>query len=333
MRLEYSNTMLDLLSVGAIKLDIFVPVPKATIIGDPHGTEAKMAIDYGKKTPVRAPFVTQIAGSAPNVAVGLAKMRLKTGVVSIMGEGLIYREALDFLKQHRVDTRNVKKQPGTRSSSAVVLNYKGESTQLVDHAPQIYRLPSSARAKFLHISELGEGYEALFADAIKLAKRTKTKISFNPGSIQIEERKDIFFKLLKVTNVLFLNMAEAKKVLGSPKTQSLVDLMRDLKALGSTLVVVTDGKKGAYAFDGKRLVYVPMFPGPRVEATGAGDAFSIGFLGALLKGKSAGEGLRWGAVNSASVVGQIGPTAGLLSSVEIKSRLKARATYKVKIIN
>ncbi len=325
--------MLDLLSVGAIKLDIFVTVPKSTILGNPNGPDAKMTVDYGRKTPVKVPFLTQTAGTAPNVAVGLAKMKLKTGVSSVMGADLVHREAIEFLKQHKVDSRLVKALPGSRSSAAVVLNYKGESSQLVDHAPQIYRLAKTTRAKFVHIAELGEGYDALYSDAIKLAKAKRVRVSFNPGSIQLEERKDILFKLIKSTEVLFLNLNEARKVLGAPKTEAVSMIMKQLLKLGPKFVVVTDGKLGAYAHDGKKLVYVPMFPGKRIEATGAGDAFSTGFLGALLKGKNAGEGLRWGAVNSASVVGQIGPTAGLLSSVEIRHRLKQHPNFKVKVIN
>ena len=44
------------------------------------------------------------------------------------------------------------------------------------------------------------------------------------------------------------------------------------------------------------------------------------------------EGLRWGAVNSSSVVGFVGPTKGLLSATEIRKRLKAKPNFKVKTV-
>lgn len=320
--------MLDLLSVGAIKLDTFIVLPDASVMCELKSVECKLCIDYGKKIPVAA-FVTQIAGSAPNVAVGLAKMKLKTAIVSFMGDDPIYHQAIAFLAEQHVDARYVKKQKGFHSSAAVVLNYKGESTQLVDHVPHEYRLPPATPfTKFIHVSELGGGYEKLYKDAIALVNKRGVRLSFNPGSIQIQERKPIFFDLLAATEVLFLNMHEARKVVAADNGEEIRSIMLKLKALGPHYVVVTDGQNGAYAYDGQRLDHVPMYPGKRVEATGAGDAFAVGFLGALLKGKLHHEALRWAAVNATSVVGAVGPTAGLLTHTAIQHQLQTRKSFK-----
>ena len=278
--------MLDLLSVGAIKLDTFIVLPDASLACELKSAECKLCVEYGKKIPVQA-FVTQTAGSTPNVAVGLAKMGFKTGIVSYMGDDPVYHQAIAFLKQYKVSTERIKKLKGFHSSAAVVLNYKGESTQLVDHVPHEYRLPiNTPAAKFIHISELGGGYEKLYRDAITLAKKRGARVCFNPGSIQIRELKPVFFELLKVTEVLFLNMSEARLVARVENGEEIKTLILKLKALGPSYVVVTDGQNGAYAFNGERLDHVPMFPGKRVEATGAGDAFTSGFMGAMLKDKS-----------------------------------------------
>lgn len=322
------STMLDLLSIGAIKLDTFIVLPEASVMCELKAVECKLCIEYGKKIPVEA-FVTQIAGSAPNVAVGLAKMGLKTSIISFMGDDPVYHQAIAFLRQHKVAHNLVKKQKGFHSSAAVVLNYKGESTQLVDHVPHEYRLSSSTPvSKFIHISELGGGYEKLYRDAIELVKKRGVRLSFNPGSIQIKEQKKAFFDLVAVTEVLFVNMVEARRIVKAENGEEIRGIMLKLKALGPHYVVVTDGQNGAYAFDGEQLDHVPMFPGERVEATGAGDAFSTGFLGALLKGKNHAEALRWASVNAASAVGAVGPTKGLLSHTEIQKRLKARKSFK-----
>lgn len=322
--------MLDLLSIGAIKLDTFIVLPEASVMCELKSVECKLCIDYGKKIPVAA-FVTQIAGSAPNVAVGLAKLKLKTGVMSYMGDDPVYEQAVAFLKKAKVNSDFVKKQKGFRSSSAVVLNYKGESTQLVDHVPHEYRLTSATpAAKFIYISELGGGYEKLYKDALKLAKSRKVRLGFNPGSIQLREQKPIFFELINQVEVLFVNIFEARTIVKAENGEEIRGIMLKLKALGPHYIVVTDGQNGAYAFDGKLLVHVPMFPGPRVEATGAGDAFATGFLGALIKGKKHDEALRWASVNAASVVGTVGPTAGLLNAAEISARLAAKGSFKAK---
>jgi sugar/nucleoside kinase (ribokinase family) len=180
----------------------------------------------------------------------------------------------------------------------------------------------------MHICELGDGYEDLYTEAIAYGKKG-TRISVNPGSIQIKERKPELFDLLAVSEVLFVNLVEARLIAGKGD-DSIRGLMSSLKALGPKYVVITDGARGAYASDGKQLDVVPAFPATIMEATGAGDAFASGFLGALLNEETHREALRWGSVNSASVIEHVGPTKGLLSHTEILKRLKAHPSFQAK---
>jgi len=321
--------MLDLISVGDVKLDTFIVIHDASVKCELKMPDCKLCLNYGEKIPVDA-FVTQIAGSAPNVAIGLAKMGLSTSVMSHMGEDEVYNQALHFLSKNKVDSSQIKTKKGIRSSAAVVLNFKGESTQLVDFVPQEYHLPAKIPAtKFLHICELGDGYEHLYTDALLHAARG-TKISLNPGAIQIKENKHELKELIAVCEVLFVNMVEARQLLGREANDAVHGIMARLKAMGPKYVVVTDGPRGAYAYDGEQLDVVPAFPATMKEATGAGDAFAAGFLGALMKDKSHREALRWGSINSASVIEQVGPTKGLLSHTEINKALKAHPSYQTK---
>lgn len=323
--------MLDLLTVGDIKLDTFLLLPDASVMCGLRDSNCKLCVDYGKKIPVTT-MLSQIAGTAPNVAIGVAKFGRKTGVVSIMGDDDIHDHAKRFLKRHKVNTTHVSGKPGLHSSAATVVTYKGESTQFVDHVDVEYRLPDTVkRASWVHISELGEGYANLYRDAIAAKKHHGTKISFNPGTIQIQEAKSVFYDLLRSADVAFLNMNEARLVL-KIKGDDARGILAGLRAMGPNVVVVTDGIKGAYAFDGQTMTSAPMFPGKRVEATGAGDAFSSGFLGAMLCGLSHDEALKYASVNAASVVGAVGPTAGLLSLNEIHSTLKKHQNYQTKTL-
>lgn len=324
--------MLDLMTVGDIKLDTFILVPDASVMCALHMPDCKMCIAYGKKIPVTA-MTSQIAGSAPNVAVGVAKFQKKTGVVSIMGNDDVHIHAKAFLKRHKVSATHVVAKPGVRSSAATVLTYKGESTQFVDHVNVEYRLPDTTkRASWIHVSELGEGYEQLYADAIAMKKHHGTQISFNPGTVQIAEEKTALFNLLRATDILFVNMNEARSLLHIQNAESIHGIVSGLHHLGPITVVLTDGANGAYAFDGTTLVFAPIFPGDRIEATGAGDAFSSGFLGATLHKLPIDEALKFGSANAASVIAQVGPTAGLQTFADLKKALKAHPTYTTKTL-
>ncbi len=321
--------MLDLLTIGDIKLDTFIVIPDASVTCELKMPSCKLCIDYGKKN-IASDIDVQIAGSAPNVAVGIARMRKTTAVYSQMGKDLIHELAVDFLKKQKVGTSYIKTSKEADSGFAAVLNFKGESTQLVKQNDSEYRLPARMpKTSWIHLSEQGSKYKKLYKDIVALKKTRKDElhISFNPGVVQIKERAKEFFALVKVSDVLFVNRVEALQILDAKTDLEIHNVMAGLLALGPKYVVVTDGKAGAYAYDGVQLDFAPMFPGERVEATGAGDAFSTGFLGALMHGRTHREALMWGSVNAASVVGQIGPTKGLLSHAQIKTRLKERPTY------
>ena len=96
---------------------------------------------------------------------------------------------------------------------------------------------------------------------------------------------------------MFVNREEAAQLTGNG-TQDIRHLALAVWQLGAQLVVVTDGQNGAYAFDGKSLSFCPIFPSKRVEATGAGDAFSSGYLAARFYNHNISAALSWGIADS-----------------------------------
>jgi sugar/nucleoside kinase (ribokinase family) len=181
------------------------------------------------------------------------------------------------------------------------------------------------------MSEMGSGYEALYKQLISHIKKTGTKLGFNPGNKQIAERKQGLYDLIKHTEVLIVNVEEGQRI-ARTKTKDIKTLAKKLYKLGPKELIITDGRNGSYAFDGTRLYQSDIYPGPRVEATGAGDSFAAAYIGARMYGKSIEEGLRWGSVNSAEVVLHIGPTPGLLRKGQIEHRLRKVKNFKPKII-
>ena len=69
-------------------------------------------------------------------------------------------------------------------------------------------------------------------------------------------------------------------------------------------------------------------PAPPFERTGAGDAFSSTFTVALALGLKVEEALRWGPINSMSVVQKVGAREGLLRREQLEKFLQeAPADY------
>ena len=313
--------MLDMITIGDTKLDTFVLLNNASVQCELKMPECKLCLEYGAKIAVEVVH-SQVAGTAPNVATGLARMGRKTAVLSNMGNDATHATALETFRREGVSARLLRIVPKEASAYSVVLNFHGERTILTSHIKRAYRLPHGMpKTKWIYVSEMGPGYEMLYRSVAAFARADHTKIVLNPGSIQISERKSHLFDLLKVTDVLFVNLEEAQGITGE-STAEIHKLATDLWKLGAKHVVITDGKNGAYNFDGKTVLHMPVIPAHVVETTGAGDAFSTGYLSALMEGESLETALRWGAANSASVVGHVGPTKGLRTVAQITAHLR-----------
>ena len=313
--------MLDMITIGDTKLDTFVLLNDASLQCSVKMPECLLCLEYGAKIAVEVVH-SQIAGTAPNVATGLARMGQKTAVISNMGNDGTFAQALETFKREGVSSRLIHIVPKEPSAYSVVLNYHGDRTLLTSHIKRAYHFPKPLpKTKWMYVSEMGPGYETLYRSVTAYAKADHTKVVLNPGSIQIAEKKKHLFDLIKVTDILFANLEEAQAIAGDSTTE-VHKLAVDLWKLGAKHVVITDGKNGAYNFDGEQMTRMPIFPAHVVETTGAGDAFSTGYLGAIMAGENYDTALRWGAANSASVVQHVGPTKGLLNMTQIKSHLK-----------
>ena len=108
-------------------------------------------------------------------------------------------------------------------------------------------------------------------------------------------------------------------------------MFKKLKVRDYQIIVITDGGRGAYAYDGHKFYFCPVFEGPVVSTLGAGDAFASTFCAALDRNKlNIGKALMYASVNSAGVVSEFGATQGLLTFEQIEEKLKSKPDYKFK---
>lgn len=321
--------MFDLLTIGDTKLDVFLDLgldAKVACSKDTH--RCTMCLKYGEKIPVDSAHLLP-AGSALNVAVGVRRLGKKTSVLSVMGNDMVPVLTKSLLQQEHVDTTHLRIDKKTKSSVSAVLNFEGESTILTAHEPHAYSLPKILDAKWIFVGEMSEGYPSLYRQLLKQKQREGFKIALNPGAIQLEDLDASLYDLIKQTDLLVLNKTEAMR-LALCETEEMEQILRKLQSMGPRFVVVTDGKKGACTIENNIIWHTPAFPGDRLEATGAGDAFITGLLTATLYKKDLKTAFAWGAVNSASVIGFVGGVDGLLKKTDLEDRLRKTKTYQVK---
>lgn len=320
----------DVVTIGDVLKDIFVfpdpeemhrPITNRVLHEREHSRY--LLLGYGEKITI-SNIQHEIGGSACNVAAGIAKSGLKTAVFSAVGQDSEGEEIISRLKKQKVDTDLIEKDKSKKTSFSIIISFEGERSILVFHSfrPEEFELPSKIDSEWLYVGPMGENYKSLYNELTARAAQSNINIALNPGSQQIKDGVHAFGGLLRVAKILFLNKEEAQKLADIPGVATVKEIVRVLQKTGIETIVITDGKNGAYVATETEFFKVGIYPGERVEVTGAGDAFASGFLAAKIHGEKLFDCLRWGVVNSASIVGEIGAQKGLLSASTIKKRIK-----------
>ena len=193
-------------------------------------------------------------------------------------------------------------------------------------------MPSKLDTKWIYFSSMAQGTEKFHNQLSQFLKKNPSiKVSFNPGTFQMRMGTDKLREIYKHTEILFLNREEAALVT-KQKTRDVKKLTQGMHKLGAKIAVLTDGRAGAYVSDGKSIWFLDHFPGPKIEATGAGDAFGSGFTAACFYGKTVPEAMLWGTINGGNVVLYTGPHKGLQTKSQIESWIKKHPKFKAKLM-
>lgn len=320
------NDQFDLITIGDSTIDTFIKIHDATVECDINKRDCKLCVDYGSKIPVDS-IGHEVAGNAANVAVGGARIGLKTAIYTNVGDDEHGKTIAAKLKHETVSQDYIEVHKGKESNLSVVLTFQGERTIFVYHQAWYYKLPALLPTKWIYLTSLAETFTEtnIYDEVCHYIEKSGAKMMFGPGTHQLKADLKRFPKILTKCDVLIVNIEEAKKILGYDPSRILEakDILSELLLLGPKNVVITDGVEGSYATDGKRNLKAGVFPTTLVEKTGAGDAYSSGLLGAMSAGLPLEEAMIWGTINASSVIQQVGPQKGLLSKEDVERYQKS----------
>ncbi len=309
--------MYDLISIGSITRDIFVPTDRGKNFKTPKNKLAPiwLAFELGEKISVDEVVETS-GGVANNLSIGTKKLGLKSAPL-----GSVSPATSIILIDKKTGERVIFYQ---KSSGAIDISKIGK-----------------IKTKWLSVSSLTGKWTRQADQILAYIKKNKTGLILLPSTSQIRDDFPDLKRLSKVAKILILNRNEALEIASKlkNKAENIKDLFKLLHNLGSETICITDGTKGANCSDSKKIYHMPIRKVKTVDVTGAGDAFASGFLGIFLKdvggaymrpgGEKAAymrplleKSLKAGIINSASVVQYIGTTKGLLTRNEILSKMK-----------
>lgn len=334
--------MHKIICVGSATKDIFFPTREGVVLETPEDLTAqrKLAFELGAKYHIAQRYES-LGGCAVNVACGLARQGEHVGCYVAIGEDEIGRWIKQNLQAEKVQTGEVQVLAGMQSdlSAIVVAENCGERVIFSSHgASQLFKIEKQnlQDAQWLFVCDLSGNWQANLKVIFAEAKIQHSKIAFNPRQQMLHQDVQQVIAVLPGCEILFVNKDEAIELVkglakgyGDQALNDEVLLLRTLQSLGVHKVVLTDGERGAWAFDGKQMWHAEVVLQIARDTTGAGDAFASGFLGVELKGGEVVEALKWGIVNSSNCVKHYGGVAGLLTTEEILAEVVRVQTKKI----
>ena len=346
--------MSDIITIGSATMDVFVECDDAGVVSVKlKDRESQfMSYPYGSKMEITK-FDSQVGGGGVNTAANFANLGFSTGAIFKVGDDIYSQGLFDFFRNKKVDLGSViQDRKDSTGFSIILTSFEGDRTVLAHRGANAHIKKSEIdfeaikNAKLLYIAPLNGDSNKVLDDIVKYAKEHDTRVCFNAGTTGIKKGFNYLSKILALADIVVMNKEEAMMATGITVRQDTKDvkysqilvhpdikeMFKKLKISDYQVIVITDGKNGAYAYNGKNYYYCPIFEGCVTSTLGAGDAFASTFCAYIAKyGIDIPKALIAGSINSAGVVSKFGATQGLLTFDEITQKMNENPDFEVKI--
>ncbi|HYU64751.1 MAG TPA: carbohydrate kinase family protein [Candidatus Paceibacterota bacterium] len=306
----------DVIAIGSATRDVLLGAKEFKVV--PSGefsTGQGLCFGLGSKIDVDKIEVT-IGGGGANASVTFARQGLKTACISAIGEDLNGQEVLQKLQTEGVDTQYFQKHNDdltaysnilvSDKAERTILSYKGEGQHF-----DVAKIPfDQLQAKWLYLDSLGGHYD-LLEKAVKWAAENNIKLAANPGGKELAHGLEKLRPLLKYFSIVLMNQEEAAALTGIDYNDE-EKIFKFMDEVVGGIFAMTKGPNGSVVSDGQHIYSAGIPDSPVVERTGAGDAFSAGFISEYIRSGNVIKAIQLATANASSVVTQYGAIAGIL---------------------
>jgi 5-dehydro-2-deoxygluconokinase len=289
------------------------------------------------KLPAVRRFSRYLGGSSANMAVGLARLGARVGMVGCLGDDSLSQYLIDFLQLEKVDTTHVQRAPGYLPSLCLT------EVSPPDHFPQVF-YRHDAVDTMLRVTEADLSYVAggdmfitngtsLCASpsrestylALERASRSGCRVVFDvdyramswPSAAEAGQAVRL---ALPFIDVLIGNQPELRLVSGEEDLERATETLRERVPM----LVSKLGEQGTRVWEKGESVFLPPYSVEVVSTIGAGDGFASGFLHGLLTGKPVTECLHYGNAAAAIVVSRLSCSEAMPTLEEVEAMIRGR---------
>ncbi|MDU6410951.1 MAG: sugar kinase [Yersiniaceae bacterium] len=274
-------------------------------------------------------FTKRIAGAELNVAIGLARLGLKVGWASRVGNDSFGRYTLQQLEKEQINSGQVTVDPHYPTGFQLkdkrldgtdpTVEYFRKGSAASHLSPEDFNPDYFGAARHLHLSgvaaALSQSSLALARHAAKAMRQMGKTISFDPNlrpvlwpseAAMVEALNELAFQ----ADWVLPGLKEGQILTGKQTPEEIADfyLSRGVKA-----VVIKLGADGAWfkSADGEQATVPACRVENVVDTVGAGDGFAVGVISALLEGLPLYRAVERGNKIGSLAVQAVGDSEGL----------------------
>ncbi|MBJ90040.1 MAG: adenosine kinase [Woeseia sp.] len=308
----------QVLGIGNAIVDVLAPVDKKFLenIGAPPGSMTLINQEQAHELYEQMGETTQMCGgSVANTIAGLANLGASTAFIGRLNDDPMGTIFVDDMKKLDVEVRLPPKTANSPTARCHALiegdgqrtmqTYLGACTELsiTDITNTTVGNPSIILLEG-YIWDIPEG-PAIAAKAIKIARNNNAAVALSlSDSLCVERHYDAWYAAIhEDIDIVFGNEDEVAALLKTTGHEATMEALSDFTNLFS----ITRSDMGSVTKLGNEIVFQEATQIEQiVDTTGAGDAYTAGFLFGWTSGKPLQECARIGNQCAASVIQQIG---------------------------
>lgn len=288
-------------------------------------------------------FSRYLGGSSANMAVGLARLEARVGIISCLGDDSLSRFLMDFLEAEEVETKHVQIAPGYLPSLCLTevsppdrfpqVFYRHEPVDMMLDVTEDDLLFASSGSMFVTngTSLCGSPSRESAYRALERAKRAGCTVvldvDYRSMSWKSAEAAGLAIRLaLPFVDILIGNQPELMLAAGVDELELAIGRLRDA---GVPMIVSKLGERGTRVLTREETVYLPPYEVEVATTIGAGDGFAAGFLYGRLQGLPLTECLHYGNAAAAIVVSRLSCSEAMPMLSELKDMVRQQKAMRV----
>ena len=262
-------------------------------------------------------------GKGANSAIAFARLGADTVFCAKLGADLHGQKLHQYYKEQGINTAYIKVDRENPTGLAAVMKESDGNNRIIVYPGANYSLTADNVAEALdcYPDAVYLGFEIPFSIAVAAAKMARSRgipvfVDAAPAS------KDYPLESLPEVEVFSPNEAETQEytgILPQGSDSSLRAALSLYKRVKCKYLVIKQGCRGAFVYDGRHYSFVPALrAGDTVDTTAAGDAFTAALtLKYLENGGDISTAVKYGVAAGAITVTRKGASASVPTRVEV----------------